>query len=463
MDTGPTDRRSVLAAAVVLASGCLGDGQSDEESDHSNATETHQGYVSASNQEGDGSSVTITAASASVAYYLEVRYEGQSTVSETYAPEESATEIELELDPRLDDDTTISVLLRTAEDDQTVLRRQFEYAVERPEGDLTVSDQSETGESFVVNEATADAPFYLVVEYAGRSVQTEEFESDEPIEDYAIEFDEPIRTDMEVTTSLYAVEDDWELAAETVTYSFEPTGSLEASDQEGDGYTLTIEEASANVPFRVAAEYEDTTVESSTFAADERVEVELDLDPRLVEQTDVDLGVRAADDGETLSTETVTFTPESPEGPELTPEATIQLAEETFPLIGTPGAFESWFGDEAIVESHPDGYQVELQYLAARRFGFLVSNEAKTEAQTAAFAVDVFEQLFTSDYQILDVEIIGWLDSGTDEFGNQEYDRATRARMDRSTAEEVDWGYLKNAPAENLSETAERYRFRYIS
>lgn len=480
MATVPIDRRSFLAGSVVVLAGCLGD--EDDQSPEQSASSSYDGYISVSDQVGDGSSVTVTAASASVDYYLELRYGEQATVSDTFAAEQSATDVELPIAPELDNHTTVrvSILLRTAADDESVLRREVEYTVDRPEGRLSLTDQSGAGDVFVVDEATADAPFYLLVEYAGERFETGEFEADQIVETLPIDLDPAVGGDQEIAVTLYTVDEERELATETITYDFERTASLRVSDQTGDGRTLAIEKATANVPFEVVARYPGEVVETDTFAARSLVEPRVDLDPRLLEEATVEVSVQASEDGTDLQTERVTFTPESPDGPELTETAAIRLAQDTFPFIGTPDVFEGWFDDEIDVESHPDGYRVRLGYLAARQRAVFSSNASVTEQAIAEFAINVFESLFTSDYQILDTEIDAWLTSETDRFDDdeddedddeededdedddEEFERASEIRLDRSAAGGVDWDDLREAPAENLPPVAETYSFDYF-
>jgi|GEM_PF-4397280 hypothetical protein len=469
MATVPIDRRSFLAGSVVVLAGCLGD--EDEQSPEQSASSSYDGYISVSDQVGDGSSVTVTAASASVDYYLELRYDGQATVSDTFSAEQSATDVELPIAPELDNHTTVrvSILLRTAADDESVLRREIEYTVDRPEGRLSLTDQSGTGDVFVVDEATADAPFYLLVEYAGERFETGQFEADRTVESLPIDLDPSVDGDQEMVVTLYTADEERELATETISYDFERTASLRVSDQIGDGHTLAIDRATANVPFEVVARYAGAVVETSTFAARSTVEPDVDLDPRLLEETTVEVSVRASEDGAELKTVEVAFTPESPDGPELTETAAIRLAQDTFPFIGTPDVFEGWFDNEIAVESHPDGYRVRLGYLAVRQRAIFSSDADRTEQAIAEFAIDVFESLFTSDYQILDIEIDAWLTSETDGFDDddeddedEEFERASEIRLDRSAAGGVDWDDLREEPAENLPPVAETYRFDYF-
>lgn len=455
MFTTPVGRRSILAVPAAFLAGCIGG--EDDESSGSSETEPHDGYVSVPDQTGDGRSVAVTAMSASTGYYLELRYDDRSTTSDAFDADEVGGDLELELDPPIESDTTMTALLRTTDDDETVIRHQFEYEVEVPEGELVVREQQGTGEQFVVDEMSADAPYTLVVDYGSGRVETGEFEADRTVDNLVLDLDPPIRADRDVEAVLRTADGEWELATETVPYTFERTASLRVWDQSGDGQSLDIAEASANVEYELVAAYDGTTIESDTFAAETRVAPELDLDPRIVEETTVEVTVRAAEGGTRLQREELTFTPDSPEGPALTEDEALRIAEDTFPFIGTPSGFERWLDDPIEVESHPDGYRVRLEYLAARQRAIFSSNADRTEASTAEFAIDVFEALFTSEYRILDVEIAVWLTSG-----NNGIEQAGDTRLHRDAVPGLDWDDLRSDPAETLPSVAESYEFEYF-
>ncbi|WP_227014903.1 DUF7282 domain-containing protein [Natronorubrum aibiense] len=96
----------------------------------------------------------------------------------------------------------------------------------------------------------------------------------------------------------------------------EPDATLEVSDQEGDGETLVVDEASADVEFTVTATADDTIVESDTFEAEETItDLELPLEPPLEDSTTVDVSV-IGPDGDELATESLEYTLADEEGAE---------------------------------------------------------------------------------------------------------------------------------------------------
>jgi hypothetical protein len=107
----------------------------------------------------------------------------------------------------------------------------------------------------------------------------------------------------------------------------EPTASLVVSDQSGDGETVVVDEASANVSYYVDAHYDDETVRTSEFEANTTQEqVQITLDPPVTEDTTMEIAVHAAEDGEELTGQEILYEVEEEETP--TPE---EEEEETTP------------------------------------------------------------------------------------------------------------------------------------
>ncbi|SIS03660.1 DUF7282 domain-containing protein [Natronorubrum thiooxidans] len=105
----------------------------------------------------------------------------------------------------------------------------------------------------------------------------------------------------------------------------EPEATLSVSDQEGDGETLVVDEARADVEYTVTAAADETGAESDTFGAEETVtELELALEPSLETSTTVDVAI-VGPDGEELATETIEYTLED----EPEPEAILEVSDQT--------------------------------------------------------------------------------------------------------------------------------------
>ncbi|MFC7214167.1 hypothetical protein ACFQO4_08760 [Saliphagus sp. GCM10025334] len=91
------------------------------------------------------------------------------------------------------------------------------------------------------------------------------------------------------------------VASLEATVAEERSADLEVADQTGDGETVTVERATANVEFYVEASDGDRVVQSEGFGANETAaNLTLDLDPPLEEATDLEVTIRAVEDGEGL-------------------------------------------------------------------------------------------------------------------------------------------------------------------
>ena len=109
----------------------------------------------------------------------------------------------------------------------------------------------------------------------------------------------------------------------------EREATLSVSDQTGDGETLVVEEASATVEYYVDAHYDGNSVQTEDFGADTTQEdLEVMLDPPLEEETTVEVGVHAHDDGEELAAEEIQYTVEEAEEPEEEPTATVTFSDQ---------------------------------------------------------------------------------------------------------------------------------------
>lgn len=80
-------------------------------------------------QSGDGETLVVDAASASVDYYVDAHYDGESSKSEDFDADTTQTDLELELDPPIEDDTTVDVAVHAAEDGDELLSEETEYVV----------------------------------------------------------------------------------------------------------------------------------------------------------------------------------------------------------------------------------------------------------------------------------------------------------------------------------------------
>lgn len=92
----------------------------------------------------------------------------------------------------------------------------------------------------------------------------------------------------------------------------ERNATLNISDRTGNGTTLAVDDASANVDFYVDAHYDGNDAVSEVFQADTTAEdVVIELDSEIAENTTVDVAVHAAEDDEELAAEEIQYTVES--------------------------------------------------------------------------------------------------------------------------------------------------------
>ncbi|MCU4739820.1 DUF7282 domain-containing protein [Natronoglomus mannanivorans] len=187
-----------------------------------------------------------------------------------------------------------------------------------PEANLSVTDQTGDGTTLMVDEANASVDYYLAAEYEDERVESETFDAGETIENHTFELEPPIEENTTVDVSVVAAGDGVdanddeagaepedeaeELVTESIEYTLEddpelePEGTLNVSDQAGNGTTLTVDEANASVSYVVAAEYDDERTESEVFDAGETIENHtLELEPPIEENRTVEVTVEAAD------------------------------------------------------------------------------------------------------------------------------------------------------------------------
>ncbi|WP_247001913.1 hypothetical protein [Halosolutus gelatinilyticus] len=94
----------------------------------------------------------------------------------------------------------------------------------------------------------------------------------------------------------------------------EPSAELAVADQKGDGETLLVERATADVEFSVEAEYGGAKIETDAFDAREIVEpAEIELDPPVADDTSIEVRVLAAETGDELAAETIAYAADAPE------------------------------------------------------------------------------------------------------------------------------------------------------
>uniref|UniRef100_UPI0006782459 DUF7282 domain-containing protein n=1 Tax=Halopiger goleimassiliensis TaxID=1293048 RepID=UPI0006782459 len=169
--------------------------------------------LTVSDQTGDGETLLVEEASATTQYVLSAEYDGDRSDSEPFDANESVDAFELDLDPPLEEDATVDVSVRDAGTDEVLENESLEYALEQaptdPEATLTVSDQTGTGESVLVDEASATVPYAVVVqapdgELIGESVP---FEADETVENVSVGLDPALEENATLEVSVISMGD----------------------------------------------------------------------------------------------------------------------------------------------------------------------------------------------------------------------------------------------------------------
>ncbi|GAB3669186.1 DUF7282 domain-containing protein [Halopiger thermotolerans] len=297
--------------------------------------------LNVSDQTGDGETLVVDEANATVDYAVTAEYDGERVDSESFAAGQSVEDLELDLEPPLEENTTVNVSVRALEDDEALTNESIEYTVAteppapEPEATLNVSDQGGDGETLLVDEANASVEYILSAEYDGERVDSEPFDAGEAVENESIDLEPPLENDTTVDVSVRDAATDEVLANDSIEYSVadetptpepepEPEATLNVSDQTGTGEALVVEEANASVDYAltVTDETGERRAVSDTFTAGRSVEnASLALEPPLESNATLEVAVVAADgDGavnETavpLANETIEYTvDQSPE------------------------------------------------------------------------------------------------------------------------------------------------------
>ncbi|NUB92993.1 hypothetical protein HT576_18460 [Haloterrigena sp. SYSU A121-1] len=248
--------------------------------------------LSVADQAGDGETLVVDEANASVDYTVTATADGTTAESQPFEATETATDLELAFDSPLEESTTVDVAV--ADENGTELATEsIEYALEDNESDgepnesdatLNVSDQTGDGETLVVDEANASVDYRLTAtdENGTQRAESETFEANETAEFEALELEPPLE---ENATLEVAVADDAgaELATESVEYTVdgdpatfeatfprcsqaEVTGSFEDGDRiivgtafyESGGFGNSMGEYAVTVGEDVEAPFEGT-------------------------------------------------------------------------------------------------------------------------------------------------------------------------------------------------------------
>ena len=206
-----------------------------------------------------------------------------------------------------------------------------------PEATLSVSDQEGDGETLVIDEASADVEYTITATADEAAAESDTFEAEETVTDLELDLEPPLEAATTVDVAVVGPDGE-ELATDSLEYTLVdepdvPLATLEASDQEGAGETLTVEEANASVEYVLTVTDEDgeQLAESEPFDRDETASaVDLALEPPLESDATLEVAVVSIADPaerEVLESETIAYT--LVDEPEPEPEATIEVTDQT--------------------------------------------------------------------------------------------------------------------------------------
>ncbi|QLK27175.1 hypothetical protein HYG81_06100 [Natrinema zhouii] len=350
-----------------------------EEPDEPTAT------LSATDQQGDGETLTVDEANASVPYAVTASYDGETTESDTFAAGEAVSNLSLELEPPLESNATVDVSV-VDEDGTALATDSLEYTVTNetvgndtdPEASLSVDNQTGEGETLTVDAASASVPYVLTAEYDGQRVESDEIEANATVADETLELEPPLAENTTVDVSVRAAADDAVLANDSIEYAVEepepgePTANLSVADQTGDGETLTVTQANASVDYAITVSDGNGTqlATSETFDANETIgPEEFDLEPPLAANATLEVAVVAADDGTPIETADVEYTVDgAPAGFDVE-FVNCQRAEVTASLeAGDRVAASTWFytsggaGDTIVEDLVTAGDEIPAPY-----------------------------------------------------------------------------------------------------
>ena len=301
--------------------------------------------ITFADQERDGDSVVVDSVDLSDGGFVAI-YGGDAVAdpagvlgSSDYLEPGAHSEVEIDLEAPIEDDqplvavvhhdTTGDETFQYAESDgvddepyvtQTgapVLDTAFVTVTEppEPEATLSVSDQEGDGETLVIDEASADVEYTITATANETAAESDTFDAAETVTELELDLEPPLEAATTVDVAVVGP-DGAELATDTLEYTLvdepepEPEATLEVSDQEGDGETLTVEEANTSVEYVLTVTDEDgeQRAESEPFPAGETAESEtLDLEPPLEDDATLEVAV-VDEDGAQLVVDSLEYT-----------------------------------------------------------------------------------------------------------------------------------------------------------
>nr|WP_254531245.1 CARDB domain-containing protein [Natrinema gelatinilyticum] len=240
-----------------------------EDTNETAETENASATLSVADQTGNGSTLSIDAANASVPYTVTATYDGETVESETFSAGEAVANRSLALEPPIEENVTVDVSV-VGEDGATLANETIEYGVvaapdEVPDATLSVSNQTGNGSTLTVDEASATVEYALAVthENGTQLAVTETFGADETVVNETIELEPPLAENATLEVAVVAADDDAVLANETIAYGLEERTPDRPTDF-GVSITDTNSPVERGDPIAVEAEVENVGVANGT-------------------------------------------------------------------------------------------------------------------------------------------------------------------------------------------------------
>ncbi|SFS71038.1 DUF7282 domain-containing protein [Halostagnicola kamekurae] len=199
--------------------------------------------LSVSDQTGNGSTLLVDEANASVEYAIAAEYDGEAVESDAFEANESVTNETLDLEPPLEANATIDVSVRDAENGTELTTDSIEYTLEddepdppdEPEATLEVADQTGNGSTLVVDEANASVEYGLTVtdEEGDQIGSSGPYDANETIANETIDLEPLVEENATldvavVSTGENGLDDGEVLENESLEYTIEPDDASEA-------------------------------------------------------------------------------------------------------------------------------------------------------------------------------------------------------------------------------------------
>ncbi len=258
------------------------DGNGDIVLEQSIGEEQPEATLSVDDQEGDGETLEIDAASASVPYVITAEYDGQRVDSDPFEANESVAEQTLELEPPLEENATVDVSVRATADDAVLANDSIEYAVAEPDpteptANLTVADQTGDGETLTLTAANASVEYAITVtdENGTRLAESDTFAANETIGPTEFDLEPPLEENATLEAAVVAAADGTPIETDTVEYTVD--SELEEFDVEFTNCSRAVVTASLEEGDQVAAStgfydsvgFGNTIIEDAVTAGDE--------------------------------------------------------------------------------------------------------------------------------------------------------------------------------------------------